>query len=189
MADLNYSNIFSIVFLTLLVFLTTSSVVPAFGQGIELTNIHTSPSNIHVGDSFQINATIVNNSPGMIYFNGGCMSPLSATFDKNVGIGQAMGCFAIYNANLKSGENTTVVGPSNNISYIANSTGTANANVTFSYTMENKSENTISKSFTFDISERTSIPEFPSISLMMFALATLVSVVFASRKNPNLFKL
>jgi len=189
MADLNYSNIFSIVFLTLLAFLTTSSVVPAFGQGIELTNIHTSPSNIHVGDSFQINATIVNNSPGMIYFNGGCMSPLSATFDKNVGIGQAMGCFAIYNANLKSGENTTVVGPSNNISYIANSTGTTNANVTFSYTMENKSENTISKSFTFDISERTSIPEFPSISLMIFALATLVSVVFASRKNPNLFKL
>ncbi len=89
MADLNYSKIFLIVFLTLLALYTTSSV-PAFGQEIELTNIHSSPSNIHVGDSFQINATIVNNSPGTIYFNSGCMSPLSATFDKNIEIGQAM---------------------------------------------------------------------------------------------------
>ncbi len=189
MADLNSSKIFSIVSLTLLAFFTTSSAVPAFGQEIELANIHTSPSHIHVGDSFQINATIVNNSPGVIYFNGGCMSPLSATFDKNVAIGQAMGCFAIYNANLKSGENTTAVGPSNNISYIANSTGTTNANVIFSYTVENKSQNVTSKSFTFDISERASVPEFPSLALVIFALATLISVVFVSRKNPNLFKL
>lgn len=188
MADLNYLKIFSIVSLTLFAFLTVSSVVPAFGQEIELTHIHSSPSNIHVGDSFQINATIVNNSPGMIYFNGGCMSPLSATFDKNVAIGQAMGCFAIYNANLKPGENTTVVGPSNSISYVANSTGTTNANVIFSYTVENKSQNAISKSFTFDISERASVPEFPSLSLVIFALATFASIVLVSRKN-NLFKL
>jgi len=189
MADLNSSKIFSIASLTLLAFFTISSAVPAFGQEIELTNIHSNPPNIHVGDSFQINATIVNNSPGTIYFNGGCLSPLSVTFDKNVEIGQAMGCFAIYSANLKPGENTTVVGPSNSNQYIANSTGTTNTNVTFSYTVENKSENAISKSFTFDISERTSIPEFPSLSLMIFALATLVSIAFVSRKNPNLFKL
>lgn len=188
MADLNYAKIFSIVSLILLALYATSSV-PAFGQEIELVNIHTSPSNIHVGDSIKINATIVNNSPSTISFNGGCMSPLSATFDKNVGIGQAMGCFAIYVQNLKSGENTTVVGPGNNISYVANSTGITNANVTFSYTAENKSQNTISKPFTFDVSERASIPEFPSLSLVIFALATLASVVLVSRKNPNLFKL
>lgn len=164
------------------------SSVPAFGQEIELTNIHTSPSNVHVGDSILINATIINNSPNTISFNNGCMSPLSATFDKNMGISHAMGCFAIYIQNLKPGENTTVVGPSNSISYIANSTGTTDANVTFSYTMENKSQNTISKSFTFVILEKASIPEFPSIGLVIFALATLVSIVFASRKN-NLFKL
>jgi hypothetical protein len=164
------------------------SIVPAFGQEIELANIHTSPSNIHAGDSIRINATIINNSPDVISFNNGCMSPLSATFDKNIGIGQAMGCFAIYVQNLKPGENTTVVGPSNNISYIANSTGTTNANVTFSYTIENKSQNTVSKSFTFDILEKASIPEFPTLSLVIFALATLASVVFVSRKN-DLFKI
>lgn len=163
-------------------------VLPAFGQEIELANIHTSPSNIHVDDSIQINATIVNNSPNAISFNSGCMSPLSATFDKNVGVGQAIGCFAIYVQNLKPGENTTIVGPSNSISYIANSTGTTNANVTFSYTTENKSQNTVSKLFSFDISERVSVPEFPSLAIVIFALATLVSVVLVSRKNPNLFK-
>lgn len=163
-------------------------VLPAFGQEIELTNIHTNPQNIHVGDSIQINATIINNSPNAISFNSGCMSPLSATFDKNMGLGQAMGCFAIYVENLKPGENATVVGPSNNISYVANSTGITNANVTFSYTTENKSQNNVSKSFTFDILEKASIPEFSSLAIMIFALATLVSVVLVSRKNPNLFK-
>ena len=163
-------------------------VLPVFGQEIELANIHTNPSNIHIGDSIQINATIINNSSNTISFNSGCMSPLSATFDKNVGVSQAMGCFAIYVENLKPGENTTVVGPSNSISYIANSTGATNANVTFSYTTENKSQNIVSKLFSFDISERASVPEFPYLAMMIFALATLVSVILVSRKNLNSFK-
>jgi predicted secreted protein with PEFG-CTERM motif len=163
--------------------------LPAFGQEIELTNIHTSQSNIHVGDSIEINATVVNNSPNTIYFNGGCVSPLSVIFDKNVATGQAMGCFAIFNANLKPGQNTTVVGPGSANLYNATSSGITDANVTFSYNAENKSQNTISKSFTFDISESTSIPEFPSISIVIFAIATTVSIVLVSRKNHNLFKL
>jgi predicted secreted protein with PEFG-CTERM motif len=171
-----------------LTLLTLCSIVPAFGQEIELTNIHTSSSTIHVGDSVQFNATIINNSPNTISYNSGCMSPLSATFDNNIVLGQAMGCLAIYVQNLKPGENITVVGPSNSISYIANSAGITNANVTFSYTMENKSQNSVSKPFTFDILEKASIPEFPSIALVIFALATLMSIVFVSQKN-NLFKL
>jgi len=162
---------------------------PVFGQGIELTDIQTSPSQIHVGDSFQINATVVNDSPGTIYFHGGCQSPLSAIFDKNVALGQAMGCFAIFNIELKPGKNTTVVGPSRDNSYTATSSGTTNANVAFSYETENKSENTISKLFTFDISERTSVPEFPSIPVVIFTLATISAIVIVSRKNHNLFKL
>lgn len=184
MVDLNYKKIFSIASLALL---SLYAIVPAFGQEIELANIHTSPSNIHVGDSIKINATIINNSPDVISFNSGCMSPLSATFDNNVGINQAMGCLAIYVQNLQPGENTTVVGPGNSISYIANSIGSTNANVTFSYTVENKSQNTLSKPFTFDILEKASIPEFPTLPLMIFALAALGSIVFVSRKN-NLFK-
>ena len=164
--------------------------LPAFGQGIELTNIQTSPSQIHVGDSFRINATVVNDSPNTIYFIGGCQSPLSVTFDKNVAVGQAMGCFAIFNADLKPGENTTVVGPSSGILYTATSAGTTNANITFSYQTGNKSENTVSKLSTFDISERTSIPEFPSIAAVIFTVAIMSTIVFmVSMKSHNLFKL
>jgi hypothetical protein len=161
---------------------------PAFGEGIELANIQTSPSQIHVGDSFKINATVVNDSPDTITFNGGCLSPLSATFDKNVAIGQAMSCFAIFNVELKPGQNTTVVGPSSANPYSATSSGTTNANVTFSYQTGNKSESTVSKLFTFYISG-SPIPEFPSIAVVIFAIAT-ISVIFViySKRNDNLFK-
>jgi hypothetical protein len=168
-------------------FLTSS---PAFGQGIELANIQTRPSQVHVGDSFQINATVVNNSPDTIYFYGGCMSPLAATFDKNVAVSQGMSCFAIFNDEVKPGQNATVVGPSSAEIYTANSSGTTNANVTFSYKTENKTENTISKLFTFEISEKTPIPEFSSISVVIFAVATMSAiVVMVSKRNHNLFKL
>lgn len=164
--------------------------LPVFGQGVEITNIQTSPSSIHVGDSFHFNATIVNNSPDTISYNGGCMSPLYATFDKNVVTGQAMSCLAIFIANIKPGENATVVGPSSGSLYTANSSGTTNANVTFSYQIGNNSENTISKLFTFDISEKTSVPEFSFISVMIFTVATMsLMVIMASLKNHNLFKL
>ncbi|MDE1829642.1 MAG: hypothetical protein KGI25_04905 [Thaumarchaeota archaeon] len=160
---------------------------PAFAQGIELTNIQTSPSQVHVGDSFRINATIVNNSPDTINFNGGCQSPLSATFDKNVAVGQAMGCFAIFNAELKSGQNTTVVGPASANSYTATSSGITNANVTFAYYTANKTENTISTIFIFDISERTPIPEFPLGSVLIITIVVIFGIVFTkSKKLPHL---
>ncbi len=163
---------------------------PALAQEIELTNIQTSPTQVHVGDSFGINSTVVNNSPDTIYFNSGCQSPLSATFDKNVVIGQAMGCFAIFNAEIKSGQNATVVGPGSANSYTATSSGITNANITFAYKTGNKSENTISKIFTFDISGRTPIPEFPFLSVLIFTVATMSAiVVMVSMKNHNLFKL
>lgn len=183
-------NLQKITILIPLIFFACLTSLPAFGQEIELTNIQTSPSQIHDGDSFQINATVVNDSPGIIYFNGGCLSPLSATFDKNVAVGQAMGCFAIFDAHLKPGQNTTVVGPGSANLYTATSSGTINTNVTFSYQTENKSENTISKLFVFDISEKTSIPEFSSITVIVFTVATMSAmVVMVSKKNHSLFKL
>ena len=159
--------------------------LPAFAQGIELTNIQTSPSQVHVGDSFRINATVVNNSPDTIYFNGGCQSPLSAIFGKNVAVGQAMGCFAIFNVVVKPGQNATVVGPSSSNSYTATSLGITNANVTFAYQMGNKTENSISQVFTFDISERASIPEFPSVVGIIFAASITYSIfLMVSKVKP-----
>ena len=163
--------------------------LPVFGQGIEFANIQTNPSEVHVGDSFQINATIQNNSPDIIYFNGGCLSPLSATFDKNVDIGQAMGCLAIFNANLKPGDNTTIVGPSSGILYTANSSGTTNANITLTYQIGNETEST-TKLFAFDISKKATVPEFSFLPIVVFTIAIVsATAVMVSMKNHNLFKL
>ena len=162
---------------------TMPFAIPVFAQDVQITKIHTSPTTIHVGDTFEINATIVNNSPAIIYFNGGCLSPLSATFDKNVLVNPAMGCLALFNANLKPGENTTISGPGSNKLYFANSTGTTNVNVTFSYTDENKSEKTISQLYDFDISQSAVIPEFPSLSPVILALAILMSIALISKKK------
>ncbi|MGI0070362.1 MAG: hypothetical protein ACREAN_08940, partial [Nitrosopumilaceae archaeon] len=186
-----FKDLRKIISLTSLIFIACFLAgLPAFAQGVELTNIQTSPSQVHVGDSLRINATVVNNSPDTINFYGGCQSPLSANFDKNIVVGQAMGCLAIFNIDLKPGQNATVVGPGSANSYTANSSGITNANVTFSYQTGNNTENTISKLFTFDISERTAIPEFPLLPLVIFTVATMsVMVVMVSMKNHNLFKL
>jgi hypothetical protein len=178
---------FSLTSLILVACFLTS--VPAFAQAVELTNIHISPSQVYAGDSFRINATVVNNSPDTINFNGGCQSPLSATFDKNVAVIQAMGCFAIFNVQLMPGQNTTIVGPSSANSYTATSSGITNANVTFAYQTGNRTETTISKIFTFDISERTPVPEFPFVSAIFAAAIILGISVIVLRKNNNLFKL
>ncbi|MDE1768931.1 MAG: hypothetical protein KGI28_00060 [Thaumarchaeota archaeon] len=156
---------------------------PAFAQEIIITNIQTNPSQVHVGDSFRINATIVNNSPDTINFNGGCLSPLSATFDNNVSVGQAMGCLAIYKVVLNPGENTTVVGPGSANLYAATSSGTTNANVTFAYHATNNTENIVSKTFTFDISQSAIIPEFPSMVGIIFAIATISTIVMVSKRH------
>lgn len=163
--------------------------LPAFAKGVDLTDIHTSPSQVHVGDSFRINATLVNNSPDTINFNGGCQSPLSATFDKNVAVAQAMGCFAIFNVQLMPDQNITVVGPSSANSYAATSSGITNANLTFTYQTGNKTENTFSKIFTFEISEKTPVPEFSSFVIVIFAAGTIVAIsVMVLKKNNNFFK-
>ena len=166
----------------------TLIATPAFGQGIEFTNIQTNPKQVHVGDSFRINATIVNNSPNEISFNGGCQSPISATFDKNVVINQALGCLAIMNVQLKPGQNITVSGPSATNLYNANSPGSTNVNVTFSYQAGNKS-NIVSKNFNMNILGQSSAPEFPSLEALIFAIASLLAIFVVSvKKNHNVFR-
>ncbi len=153
----------------------------AFAQDVIISNVETNPSTLHVGDSFRINATIVNNSPSVIKFNGGCQSPLSAIFDKNVSISQAMGCFAIFNVILKPGQNVTVVGPNSENTYTATSSGITNANITFTYYVGNQTQNTISRIQSFDILEKESIPEFPTWIGVIFTL-TMISAIVITKK-------
>jgi len=65
-------------------------------MGIDLTNIHPSPSHLKAGSKFEILAIIVNNSPSTIMFvAGACHSPLSAFFKSfNVVIRHSQGCTA-----------------------------------------------------------------------------------------------
>ncbi len=132
----------------------------AFGDenrnNIELVDPQTQPSSIHVGDSFKLSVLVVNNSPDTIRFYGGCSSPLSASFDKNVvGVDNLVACLALTNITLKPGEKMTVAGPSSNISYTASATGITNATLSFSYQIGENTSKTISKTFSFTISEKT----------------------------------
>src|SRR5215467_14656602 len=67
--------------------------VKAAVMGVDLINIHPSPSHLKAGSKFEISATVVNNSPSTIMFvAGACHSPLSAFF--NVVIRHTQGCTA-----------------------------------------------------------------------------------------------
>src|SRR5215467_16353640 len=71
-----------------------NSTVKAAVMGVDLIDIHPSPSHLKADSKFEIFATIVNNSPSMIMFvAGACHSPLSAFFKSfNVVIKHTQGC-------------------------------------------------------------------------------------------------
>ncbi|MFY3740340.1 MAG: hypothetical protein HMLIMOIP_000777 [Candidatus Nitrosomirales archaeon] len=121
---------------------------------IEFLDIHTEPSIVHVGDSFRINATVINNTPNTITFKGLCDSPLSAVFNSNVIIEHGLACQGFTIVELKSGEKTSVVGPSSGIVYRASNAGMTNARITFTYAIQDESTS-VSKPFAFTIREGT----------------------------------
>lgn len=121
---------------------------------VEFLDIHTEPSIVHVGDSFRINATVINNTPNTITFKGLCDSPLSAVFNNNVVIEHGLACEGFTIVELKSGEKTSVVGPSSGIVYHASNAGMTNARITFTYAIQDESTS-ISKPFAFTINEGT----------------------------------
>jgi hypothetical protein len=83
-------------------------------NGVVLSNIHTVPSSVYVGDFFKLNATVLNRSPNNITLAFvGCSNPLSATFEKNVDILQHGVCtvFRYHKVNLAAGGSTTLSTP------------------------------------------------------------------------------
>ena len=68
---------------------STNSTGNKTGSGVDLINIHPSPSNVKAGSNFEVLATVVNNSPDTIMLPAGrCDSPLTAFFMRNVVIRQ-----------------------------------------------------------------------------------------------------
>lgn len=125
---------------------------PLSVSNVELLDIHTEPSAVHVGETFRVNATVINNTPDTITFNAGCESPLVAKFDKNVVTEQEIACLAFMIVEVKPGEKISVVGPAAGIAYRASNAGVTSANVTFAYAIRNESTS-VSKTFAFTIAD------------------------------------
>src|SRR5215469_15790022 len=124
-------------------------------MGVDLTNIHPSPSHLKAGSKFEILATVVNNSPSTIMFvAGACHSPLSAFFKSfNVVIRHTQGCTATSPPfKLKSGEQVSVAGPSSGTIYQAVKAGQTPATATLYYQTENGQPANVTKPFVFSIS-------------------------------------
>ena len=129
--------------------------VKAAVMGVDLIDIHPSPSHLKAGSKFEIFATVVNNSPSTIMFvAGACHSPLSAFFKSfNAVIRHTQGCTATSPPfKLKSGEQVSVAGPSSGTIYQAVKAGQTPATATLYYQTENGQPANVTKPFVFTIS-------------------------------------
>jgi hypothetical protein len=136
---------------------STNSTGNKTGSGVDLINIHPSPSNVKAGSNFEILATIINNSSDTIMLPAGrCDSPLTAFFMRNVLIrqDQFQGCTAPSSPfELKQGEEVTVAGPVPGTIYQAIKTGETPATATVYYLTENKQPGNVTKPFVFTIGQ------------------------------------
>ncbi len=141
------------------------STIPSNTSNVEIQDIQVQPSTIKVGDTFKVNATLVNNYPIPIFLTSGvCQAPFSVTFDNHVAVNQNQiicPAMAVLQKIEPSGK-TTITSPSFALTYRATEEGTANATVTIPYSIRNQTdanqseiEKTISKSFLFTITAPT----------------------------------
>ena len=121
------------------------------GSGVNLIDIHPSPSNVKAGSNFELLATVVNNSPDTIMLPAGrCDSPLTAFFMGNVVIrqDQFQGCTATSSPfELNQGEEVKVAGPVPGTIYQAIKAGKTSATATVYYLTENGSQVTLQNHF------------------------------------------
>ena len=134
----------------------TNTTVNAASTGVDLIDIHPSPSNVKAGNNFELLATVVNNSTDTIMLPAGrCDSPLTAFFMRNVVIrqDQFQGCTATSSPfELNPGEEVTVAGPVPGTIYQAIKAGETPATATVYYLTENRQPGNITKPFVFTIS-------------------------------------
>jgi hypothetical protein len=133
----------------------TTSTINATSSGVDLIDIHTSPSNVKAGNNFELLGTVVNNSSDTITLPAGrCDSPLTAFFMRNVIIrqDQFQSCTATSSPfELNQGEEVTVAGPVPGTIYQAIKAGKTPATVTVYYLAENMQPGNITKPFVFTI--------------------------------------
>lgn len=142
------------------------TTITSNANDVEIQNILVLPPQIKIGDTFTVNATLVNNSPNPILLQHGvCDGPFSILFDNHVTVDQnQIMCpdIAILQT-IAPGEKITITSPGSAHTYRATASGTANATVTIPYMTRNQTDQnppgitkSISKSFMFTISNQSS---------------------------------
>lgn len=164
----------SIFIFSLCLFFTSLYIIPiqASTSNVDVLNLHVQPTTIKIGDTFAINATIVNNYNNTISIHNGCGGPFSVVFDNHATVDVKKVCnFMAVQIILKPGANITLTSLSSNLEYKAQSAGIVNANVTISYTLANQTSGSnmtfdgnatsISKPLLFTISKTSNIVPSP----------------------------
>lgn len=138
--------------------------IQAESTDIIILNPQLQPSTINVGDMFDINATLVNNSTNIINVVNGCGGAFSVSFNDHATVNLKKICnWMPIRVIVKPGENFTATSLTSNLGYNATSPGTTNATITFSYNIANQTSPSltfnaqtmnVSKSFSFTISNQ-----------------------------------
>jgi hypothetical protein len=143
----------------------------AIPNSVDMLDLHVQPTSIKVGDTFAINATIVNNYNNTISIHNGCGGPFSVVFDNHAKVEVKKVCnFMAIQIILKPGANVTLTSLASNLDYKAQTAGMTNANVTISYTLANQTGTnmtfsgktySISKPLVFSISGASATVQSP----------------------------
>ncbi len=122
---------------------TLNDLVNELVTGVKLENIITVPNEVHVGNTFEVNATVINTLPfNVTIIAGNCNSDFFTTFNNNVDEIMTPQCMnRVLPTVLEPGDKTTVQERSGTgKQYKAVAEGEANGTAILSYSIEVKPE-------------------------------------------------
>jgi hypothetical protein len=125
---------------------TIEDLVKTIVTGVKLENITTNPNEVHVGDKFEVSATVINTLPlNITFIAGNCNSDFSTnlnTIVEEIPTPQCMN--RVLPTVLEPGDKTTVQEPTGaGKQYEAVAEGEANGNAILSYSIEVKPEGSL----------------------------------------------
>ena len=125
---------------------TLDDLVNKLVTGVKLENIITIPNEVHIGDTFEVNATVINTLPlNITFIAGNCNSDFSTNLNNIVEEIKTPQCMnRVLPTVLEPGDKTTVQERSGTgKQYKAVAEGEANGNAILSYSIEVKSEGSL----------------------------------------------
>ena len=125
---------------------TIDDLVRTLVTGVKLENITTIPNEVHVGDTFEVSATVINTLPlNITFIAGNCNSDFSTNLNTVVEEIQTPQCVnRVLPTVLEPGDKTTVQEPTGaGKQYKAIAEGEANGNAVLSYSIEVKPEGSL----------------------------------------------